>query len=198
MKHYYFLLILFCLTVNAKQLDASNFKNGNSVLPKKIQKSCALNVVIGGTLDTPTSVFFVVEAFLNGTAPYTYVLDGKPSPDGYIFYAAKLNPGMHLVEVTDANGCKGSATFFSSSLSTSDFALPNFNCYPNPVKTSVTISNTAVIDEINLISITGNTLLSKQINSINSEIDLSDFSKGFYFLRIKSEGTEKTVKLLKE
>jgi len=52
-------------------------------------------------------VFFVSEGFLNGTAPYTYLLDGNPSPNGNMFYAANINPGIHLVEVTDANGCKG-------------------------------------------------------------------------------------------
>jgi len=62
----------------------------------------------------------------------------------------------------------------------------------------VTISNTAVIDEINLVSINGDMLLTKQMNSINSVIDLSKFSMGIYFLNIISEGTEKTVKLIKE
>lgn len=204
MKKFYYLLVLCSLSVSAKQLEISyfnfktNFKNVNPILPKKIQKTCELNVVIGGTLDTPTSTFWVNEGFLNGTAPYTYLLDGKPSPDGYMFYAEKINSGLHLVEVTDANDCKGSATFYSLSLSISDFTLPNFKCYPNPVKNLVTISNTGEIDEINLISIAGNTLVTKKINSINSEIDLSNFSKGIYFLKIKSEGTEKTIKLIKE
>lgn len=84
------------------------------------------------------------------------------------------------------------------SLSTADFVLPNFKLYPNPVKNIVTISNTSAIDELTFVSVKGDVILTKQINSLNSEIDLSNFSKGIYFLKIKSEGTEKTVKIIKE
>ena len=204
LKKLYLLLILTNLMVSAKPLAVpysnfeTNFKNVNLIVPLKNKSTCELNVIVGGTLDIPTSVFFVTEEFLNGTAPYSYLLDGNPSPNGNIFYASTLSPGMHLVEVTDANGCKGSATFYSEGLSTSNFVLPNFKCYPNPVKNLVTISNTTIIDEVKLISIKGDTLITKQINSLISEIDLSNFSKGIYFLKIKTDGIEKTIKLIKD
>jgi hypothetical protein len=114
-----------------------------------------------------------------------------------MFYAENITLGLHLLNVTDANGCKGSATFYSQGLSTSNFALHNFKSYPNPVKNLVTISNNTIIDEVKFIYIKGNSLLTKQINGLNSEIDLSSYSKGIYFLRIKSRRTEKTIKLIK-
>lgn len=301
----------------------------------------------------PTSVFFVNEGMLNGTAPYTYLLDSNPSPNGNMFYTSTLNPGLHTVTVQDANGCTGSGTFVSEaqlptisatstnpsctelgsitlaasggvppyfysidggvhftlgsrftdlsagtyeskvkdahgntssttavitepepltatisqtkylenqtvitvsviggyspyfysinggpfqssnayilgaygnvdisvkdsnnctldimvtrlavttklSLSTADFVLPNFKFYPNSVKNSLTISNTATIDEVVLISVKGEIILTKQINSTDAKIDLSAFSKGLYFLKVKAEGTEKTIKIIKE
>jgi hypothetical protein len=203
MKHFYLFLILFGTAVSAKNIGISysnienNLKNTDTIVFKSNKVSCSLNVSIGGTLDMPTSTFWVNEN-LNGTAPYIYLLDGKPSVDGRIFYAEKMNPGLHLVEVTDANGCKGSATFYSSSLSTSNFAFVNFKCYPNPVKNSVTISNTNAIAKIDLVSVNGNVLLTKQLNDVNYEVDLSSFSKGIYFLKINTAGTEKMIKLVKE
>jgi|GEM_PF-6365641 len=195
-----YLFLLIGLTVSTKNLAIpySNLDNQFKKEDTLLENTCTLNVIIGSTLDIPTSTFFVTEDFLNGTAPYTYLLDGNPSPNGNTFYAFTLNPGMHLVEVTDANGCKGSATFYSEGLSTSNFVLPNIKYYPNPVKNVLTISNTAIIDEVKLISIKGNMLLTKEINSFCSEIDLSNYSKGFYFLKIKAEGIEKTIKLIKD
>lgn len=204
MKHFYLLLILFSATVSAKSIEIpysnieNNLKNTDTIVHKSNTISCTLNVSIGHTLDTPTSVFFVGEESLSGTAPYTYLLDGKASPDGNIFYAGKINPGLHLVEVTDANGCKGSATFYWLSLSTSNFALLNFKCYPNPVRNLVRVSNTSAIDKIDLVSINGNVLLTEKIYSVNYEIDLSKFSKGLYFLKINSGGSEKIIKPVKE
>jgi hypothetical protein len=83
-------------------------------------------------------------------------------------------------------------------LGTNDFVIKDFTYYPNPVKNIFTISNTSVIDEVVLISIKGETLLTQKINSLRSEIDLSNFSKGVYFLKVKSGGAEKTVKIIKE
>lgn len=200
MKKLYFLSIVFSLTVNAKHLTiiSSNFEINFKKSGAIFINTCALNVTVGGTLDVPTSVFFVNVELLNGTAPYTYLIDENPSPNGNLFYASNLSPGTHIVNVEDANGCKGSATFYATGLSKSDFNLPNFKCYPNPVKNLVTISNTTIIDEIKLISINGETLLLKQINSLNSELNVSNFSKGIYFLKIKTEGIEKIIKLIKD
>jgi len=84
------------------------------------------------------------------------------------------------------------------SLSTQDFILEDFRYYPNPVKDFFAFSNTSIIDEVSLSSITGATVLYKKINSLRSEIDLSDLSSGIYFLKVKSEGRIKTIKIIKE
>jgi hypothetical protein len=88
--------------------------------------------------------------------------------------------------------------FSESTLETPRFDLSNFAYYPNPVKDILTISNTSIIDEAILFSVKGEALLTKKINSLNAVIDLSNFTKGVYFLKVKAEGTEKTVKLIKE
>jgi hypothetical protein len=198
------LFLLIGLTISAKNLVVhdsnfvTQFKKEDTLLFTSVENTCTLNVTIASTLDIPTSEFFVIEEALNGTAPYTYLLDGNPSPNESLFYALTLNVGTHTVIVQDANGCIGMGTFYVSGLLTSDFVLPNFEFYPNPVKTILTISNTSIIDEIVFISIKGDKLLTKQINNLYSEIDLSNFSKGIYFLKIKAEGKEKTIKFIKE
>jgi hypothetical protein len=58
--------------------------------------------------------------------------------------------------------------------------IQNFSYYPNPVKNGITISNDSVIDEVTLLK---ETLLTKKLNSLSTEIDLSNLSTGVYFLK---------------
>lgn len=111
--------------------------------------------------------------------------------DGTTYYASQTINGIESTE-------RLAVTVKSSTLGTNDLAIKNFEYYPNPVKNVLTISNTSIIDEVTFISIKGETLLTKQINGLRSEIDLSNFSNGIYFLKVKAEGAEKTVKLIKE
>jgi hypothetical protein len=112
--------------------------------------------------------------------------------DGTTYYASQTIDGIESVERL-AVTAKSDGT-----LSTSDFILPNFTFYPNPVKHILTINNTAAIDEIEIFSISGNVVLSKKINSNHSEIDLSQVSSGLYLLKVKSDGKTKTIKFIKE
>ncbi|HKO76647.1 MAG TPA: T9SS type A sorting domain-containing protein, partial [Flavobacterium sp.] len=111
--------------------------------------------------------------------------------EGTTYYASQTINGIESTE-------RMAVTVKSSTLGTEDLAIKNFSYYPNPVKNVLTISNTSNIDEVTFISIKGETLLTKKTNGLHSEIDLSNFAKGVYFLKVKAEGTEKTVKLIKE
>ncbi|TDO83650.1 putative secreted protein (Por secretion system target) [Flavobacterium chryseum] len=86
----------------------------------------------------------------------------------------------------------------SGTLANPNFVLSNFKYYPNPVLHNLTIENTAVIDEVEIISVSGQTIISKKIDSDHSEIDLSNVSSGFYFLKVKAEGQTKTIKIVKK
>ncbi|WP_395065053.1 T9SS type A sorting domain-containing protein [Flavobacterium sp.] len=90
------------------------------------------------------------------------------------------------------------STTVVSNLSIENFAFSNFNYYPNPVKNSLTISNSSVIDAIELTSILGQNILSKKINDLQTELNISSLSKGIYFVKVSSQGQEKIVKIIKE
>lgn len=121
------------------------------------------------------------------TLPLTTVL-----VDGVTYYASQTINGIEskerLAVTAKVNG----------SLSTEDFVLPNFKYYPNPIQHVLNISNSSNIEEVELISISGKSILTKKINNTQSEIDLSNVSSGFYFLKVKSEGKTKTIKVVKK
>lgn len=121
------------------------------------------------------------------TLPLTTVL-----VDGVTYYASQTINGVEstqrLAVTAKSNG----------SLSNPDFVLPNFKFYPNPVQQNLSISNTAVIDEIELFSLSGKSVVAKKINNLHADIDLSGVSTGVYFLKVRSEGTIKSIKIIKE
>lgn len=85
-----------------------------------------------------------------------------------------------------------------SGLSTTNYTFEKFNYYPNPVKNSLTISNSSTIDEVEITSILGQKMISKKVNDLQAEINLNDLLKGVYFVKVSSEGQEKIVKIVKE
>ncbi|BFM43178.1 hypothetical protein CFS9_18190 [Flavobacterium sp. CFS9] len=112
--------------------------------------------------------------------------------DGVTYYASQTIDGIESTErlavTAKVNG----------SLTTPDFVLSNFRFYPNPVQHNLSIQNSSAIDEIELISVSGKTILTKRINHTQSEIDLSNVATGFYFLKVKAEGQIKTIKIIKK
>lgn len=111
--------------------------------------------------------------------------------DGTTYYASQTINGIESVQ-------RLAVTVKSNTLGTNDLVFKNFNFYPNPVKNGISISNDSIIDEVTFISIKGETILTHKPNSLNAEIDMSNFPPGVYFLKVKSSDVKKTVKIVKK
>ncbi len=89
-------------------------------------------------------------------------------------------------------------TEFVETLSNSNFAFTNLNFFPNPVKNSLTISNALIIDSVEITSVLGQKIITLKVNNLQTDIDFSGISNGIYFVKVTSEGQEKTIKIVKE
>ncbi|KUJ63149.1 hypothetical protein AR687_03050 [Flavobacteriaceae bacterium CRH] len=127
-----------------------------------------------------------------GKAAETTLSSTTALVNGTTYYASQTINGIESKERL-AVTAKAKGT-----LSTPDFVLPDFKYYPNPVQHTLTIKNSTAIDEIEIFSVSGKSILTKKINNTNSEIDLSNVSSGFYFLKVKAEGQTKTIKIVKK
>ena len=128
---------------------------------------------------------------------------------GFITFQIKPKPNYAIGDIIDntaniyfdfnpaivTNVCR---TEFVSVLSNQNFAFKNFNYAPNPVTNILTVSSQITIDEIEISTILGQIVLSKNVKGLQSEINLSSFSSGIYLMKITIEGTEKTIKIVKE
>jgi uncharacterized repeat protein (TIGR01451 family) len=89
-------------------------------------------------------------------------------------------------------------TEFVSTLATSNFTFKNFSFSPNPVTNVLKITNDSAIDAIEITSILGQKIISKNINDLQTEIDMSQLTNGIYFVKAIANGNEKTVKIVKQ
>lgn len=80
-----------------------------------------------------------------------------------------------------------------ATLSTMQFDELNFRVYPNPTEGKVSIDSESKILKIEVVDITGATLL----KTTDSVFDISNFSNGVYIVRVETERGIKTKKLIK-
>ena len=127
---------------------------------------------------------------------------------GYITFQIKPKPGYAIGDIIpnfasiyfDFNPAivtETCNTEFVAALTNENFAFNNFNFYPNPVKDNLKISNNSVIDSVEILSLLGQKMFAKNVNSLETELNLSELSSGIYFVKVTSEGQEKTVKISK-
>lgn len=88
---------------------------------------------------------------------------------------------------------------FASTTNVSDdlFASKNFKIYPNPTSSQINL----LFDEIEfktiqLIDVLGVVILSQQSTSNNIQLDVSKYPKGIYFVKVSSEKSSSTKKII--
>lgn len=83
-------------------------------------------------------------------------------------------------------------------LSVDDFSTSNVKIYPNPANDFINIeSNVNEITEVALYDILGKKVLS-QNKLTNNRLDISNLTRGVYFIKINSNGNSITKKIIKE
>lgn len=76
--------------------------------------------------------------------------------------------------------------------------VENIRIFPNPVIDFLSIRTTSDINEIEIISILGQQILSIKVYQKITTLDLSILQNGVYFLKFKGNDEVKTVKIIKK
>ena len=91
------------------------------------------------------------------------------------------------------------ASIRNTTLSVDDSDFTSLTVFPNPAKDIITINTSAPITSLKVINMLGQIVLENNTVTNQQTIDISQLSKGTYFLQaIQDSGEEKVVRFIKE
>jgi|GEM_PF-3592060 len=73
-----------------------------------------------------------------------------------------------------------------------------FTYYPNPTTGILNVTGTAIIDAIQVRNLLGQVLFNTQNNSVDMQVDLSDYPTGVYLVQVRTNGNTNVIKVIKE
>jgi len=98
------------------------------------------------------------------------------------------------------NGCRSTASLAVTitTLANQDFDMTQFTYYPNPVIDLLNISYSQDMTSVKVFNMVGQQLMSKVINASTTQLDMSRYANGAYFIQVTTENAMKTVRVIKK
>ena len=142
----------------------------------------------------PTAQNFVIGGFgrINYAAPFPQYPFGYV--EGFNNSTATLNPES----LFDAQLSERQINLSTTNNSENNIAELDIQLYPNPVTNVVTINSKSEITQIEVYTNIGQLLYLEKLNNFKTTVDLSNYSNGNYFIKIKTENRQKSFKIIKK
>ncbi|MGV6829392.1 MAG: T9SS type A sorting domain-containing protein [Flavobacteriales bacterium] len=121
-----------------------------------------------------------------GTAYTNSTFDPVTSLGGIDFFSISANNLYYLDDV-----------YYDNTLSVGDFASKEFSAYPNPVNDILNIRANETISSVAIFNVLGQQVYQANIDATSSQIDMSQYKSGAYFVKVNINGTEGTVKVIR-
>lgn len=83
-------------------------------------------------------------------------------------------------------------------LGVSDINKAEFTYYPNPVKDVLNITGKSDVSKVEMFELSGKKILSQNAKAKNVQFNLSTFASGVYILKVTSDKTTETFKIIKK
>ncbi|PBQ30367.1 hypothetical protein CNR22_00845 [Sphingobacteriaceae bacterium] len=119
---------------------------------------------------------------------------------------AMVNPvanTVYTVSGTGANGCVGKTTYVLNVDACTGLSKVNatsgIKLYPNPTAASFVVeSNSTSVKTIEVVDLTGRVILTNTNSDLNTNINISTFANGVYYVKVKSENATEVIKVVKQ
>lgn len=130
------------------------------------------------------------------------IITGQTAGDQFGRSLSLSADGSILAAGTQFNDAAGNnaghvRVFENTTLSTADFENSTISFYPNPTNNSVNFSSSETIEKISLYNLLGQEEFSKEVNSNEFKIDISNQASGIYIAKLNSNGKSESFKLVK-
>lgn len=111
--------------------------------------------------------------------------------DGSLTMRFESDPGVTDIGWVAATSC--------SALANNEFDGIDFTYFPNPTTGSVSINSKSEINQVYVYNIMGQLLYQNDVNDLNTNVDISAYSTGTYFFKLKfDDNKEVNFKILKK
>jgi hypothetical protein len=128
-----------------------------------------------------------------GGVPQLGLVEFTPSASGDYYF------GFNAYSAADQWNLMVDDIAIFETLAIPGFESNKFTYFPNPVKDILHIAYSKTIANVAVYNILGQEVLTKTINADQSQINVSNLSKGTYLVKVTTEdGTVKTIKVIKE
>lgn len=104
----------------------------------------------------------------------------------------------YAVNVTGACSSEPFGVTVTVTLGNDNFDSVSFAYWPNPTSSILNISYSKEITQLSVTNLLGQQVMSKETNSTEVQIDLSGLAEATYFIKVKADGAEKTIKVVKK
>lgn len=111
-----------------------------------------------------------------------------------------INDKLYYGVIRGINNCPSTPTAVKVvlKLSVNELDLTHLKYYPNPIDTELNIEYNEAIKKVEIYTITGQKVLSKDFNENQVKLDLSNCSSGTYMIRVETEKASQFIKILKK
>lgn len=129
---------------------------------------------------------------VNSSTPVNNFVNFTPATSGVYYF------GFNAYSIADQFYLFVDNIVVDVALSNSDFDNSNFLAYPNPVRDILNISYTTEISSVRVINMIGQEVISKNINTTSTQVDMSELSAGTYIVNVTVGDSVKTLKVIKQ
>ncbi|HMI05969.1 MAG TPA: T9SS type A sorting domain-containing protein, partial [Flavobacterium sp.] len=111
-----------------------------------------------------------------------------------------LNDGAIYYVTQTINGCTSIplSVAVSVTLGIDTFDDKTFDYYPNPVSETLYVVDASIIETISVFDMLGRELIYNTVHSEKAQIDVSSLLSGTYIVNVKTNGSNKSFKVIKK
>lgn len=188
---------------NTENLDLNALAAGDYTINGTDENACLVSVDF--TIEEPSELevtAVITDAFFGDNGNINLTVTGGTEPYEYLWsngdednVANDIGQGTYTCAITDANGCTIDYTGNIIDLNVSEFEAATFEIYPNPARSTISISrsNINIPSDLSLFNALGQLMISEKNVGQQTELNLENLESGIYFVRIENEGIQKLI-----
>ena len=132
-----------------------------------------------------------VVTFTNQTATLPNTLAGTTFNLVFSFICDNVNPkGYGAIDDV--------SLVYTEALSTFTIKKSDIIFYPNPVKNTLTLSNSESVEKIEIFNTLGQSVLMQEVNALEVSLNVSSLAVGNYIAIVKTNNASESIKFIKE